>query len=82
MQAYGQPKGQPTAAILRALDRLLKQLDAAGKADQHKAVRYLAEQGMRELCQRYGLNPNRQADISKASDQRTVDTEKGPRALR
>ena len=67
MTAYGKPQGQPTNAILAALGRQLKQLDDSGKADQHKALRYMAERGMRELCQRYGLNPNRQADKSRKS---------------
>lgn len=57
MTAYGKPAGQPTAAILGALSRLLAQLDDPGKANQHDTVRFMAQQGMRELCQRYGLHP-------------------------
>lgn len=56
MTAYGKPIGQPTAAILAALGRLLAQLDDPGKADQHDTVRHMAQQGMQELCQRYGLH--------------------------
>jgi hypothetical protein len=67
MLAYGKPQGQPTRAILAALDRQLAQLGDPSKAAQHNALRDMAERGMRELCQRYGLNPNRQADKSRKS---------------
>jgi hypothetical protein len=55
MTAYGKPAGQPTTAILAALGRLLVQLDDPSKADQHGAVRHLAEQAMGELASRYGI---------------------------
>lgn len=57
MTAYGKPAGQRTAVILKALARQLAQLDDSNKTDQHDALRYMAEAGMRELCQRYGLHP-------------------------
>lgn len=56
MTAYGKPAGQPTAAILGALGRLLAQLDDPERAADHTTVRYMAQQGMQELCQRYGLH--------------------------
>lgn len=66
MLAYGRPQGQPTAAILAALGRQLAQLDDPSKVDQHDTLRYMAQQGMRELCQRYGLPPE-SSQVTKAS---------------
>ena len=57
IQAYGKPKGQPTPAILVAIGRLLTQLDDPKQAASHATLRLMAEQAMRELCERYSLKP-------------------------
>lgn len=56
MTAYGKPQGAPTAAILKALGRQLKQLDDPND-DMHETLRHLASKAIRELCKRYGLKP-------------------------
>lgn len=53
----GNPKGQPTSALVSALGMLLGDLDNPQKAAIHESFRWAAERAMRELCERYGLKP-------------------------
>lgn len=53
----GDPKGQPTGAILNALGVLLRDLKDPQKAEFHDSLRWVAEQVLKELCERYGLKP-------------------------
>lgn len=55
--AAGDPKGQPTGAILDALRLLLANLDNPQKADLHESERWAAARAVRELCERYGFKP-------------------------
>jgi hypothetical protein len=57
LAAYGHPQSQPTDAILRALARLLAQLDDPGRLRERGTLRSMAEQAVRELCTRHGLKP-------------------------
>lgn len=53
----GKPEGQPTRALLAALGLLLGNLDDPEKAALHDSQRWAAERAIRELCERYGLEP-------------------------
>jgi hypothetical protein len=55
MAAYGRPKGQPTAAVVKALGRLLVHLDDPERAAEHATLRHMAEGTVGELCARYKL---------------------------
>lgn len=55
LNAYAEPVGQPTPAILAALGRLLAQLDDPDMAAEYKTLRRFAQSAVRELCTRYGI---------------------------
>ena len=67
LAAYARPEGKPTKDLLKALDMYLTNLDDPAKEADRQLDRSMAERGIRELCQRYGLNPNRQVDKSRKS---------------